>query len=249
MNTTTFMKLAYAIIWISRMEFALLERTGFEHVTGGRLYVHLAYLPSWETPEATLVQVGSSWFVLAQDTREGLEMVRRHMSSSPSLGDSTTNNVVTYAILTVRQIILCKAHGSELTWKRPETLFFGDNLASDTAINMILWATNTASTEPQPTTINFLPVEIQDRILYYAATSFVASAKLGCELGLGSPFTWMDRGEKIEIRNHKRHRGETSPVESQIAFNGVMSGLSYRRDLPYQAIHLRRGPYPALRRI
>lgn len=237
MNTTTFIKLAYATIWISTMQFTLIERTGFEHISSGGPYVQLVDLPSWKTPEATLVQVGSSWFALAQDTHEGLNMVRRHMNSNPSLRDCTTN-VVTYAILTLRQVVLCKAQGNELGWTRPAALF-NDIPASDTAIDMILWATNTTRAEPQPSTINFLPVEIQDRILYYATTSLVTSAKLGCELGLGSPFSWVDRGVKIRVEEVKRHRFESSPVESHVTFNGVMSGLSYKRERGYRAIHAR----------
>ncbi|KAL6407275.1 hypothetical protein AUP68_10104 [Ilyonectria robusta] len=240
MNTTAFVKLASATIWISTMQFALIERTGFEHIAIGGPYVQLVDLPSWKTPEATLVQVGSSWFALAQDIEEGVKMVRRHMNSHPSLKGATTN-VVTYAILTPRQVVLCKVQGSELVRTRPEALF-DDISPSDTAIDMIFWATNTTHTEPQPITINFLPVEIQDRILYYATTSLVASAKLGCELGLGSPFSWADRGVKIGVQEFKRHRFESSPVESQVAFNGVMSGLSYKRERGYQATPFRLTP-------
>lgn len=244
MNTTTFMKLAYATIWISKMEFAILERIGFEHISSGGPYVQLVDLTSWETPEATLVQAGSSWFALSQDTKEGLKMVRRYMNSNLLLGDSTAK-VVTYAILTLRHVILCKTDGSELVWTRSQTLF-NDIPASDTVIDMILWATNTNSTEPQPSTINFLPTEIQDIILYYAATSFVASAKLGCELGLGSPFSLVDRGVRIGVEEVKRHRFESSPVESQVAFNGVFSGLSYKRERGYQAMRASRTLAPTL---
>ncbi|RSL49416.1 hypothetical protein CEP54_012463, partial [Fusarium duplospermum] len=220
MNTTTFMKLSYATLWIATMDFTIRERIGFEHITEGGPYVRLVDLPNWETPEATLVKAGSSWFALAQDTQEGLEMVQRHAESRSQLKESTTS-VVTYAILTLRQVTLCKAHESQVVWTRPEVLF-GDNLASDTAINMILWATNTTMLEPQPSKLSRLPPEIQDKILYHATTSLVASAKLGCELGLGSPFSWVERGAKIRVQETKRHRFESSPVESQILFNGVM---------------------------
>ncbi|KAL7921122.1 hypothetical protein ACQKWADRAFT_296318 [Trichoderma austrokoningii] len=235
MNTTTFTKLAYAIIWILRMDFTIQERTGFEYITSGGPYVTIKDLPSWDTPSATLVQVGSSWFALARDAREGLEMVQRHAKSILALGNATTT-VLTYAILTLRQVILCKASGNNLVWTRSETLF-SDIPASDTAIDMVLWAANTTSTEPQPSSINRLPVEIQDRILYHATVSLVASAKLGCELGLGSDFSWSDRGVNIGIQETNRHRTEGSPVESQIAFNGGMSGLSYRRMGGYPVIH------------
>lgn len=226
MNTITFMKLAYATIWISTLDFTVLERTGFEHVSSRGPYVDVVDLPSWESPKATLIQVGSSCFALAQDTQEGLEMIQRHMTSH--LEDSTTN-LRTYAILTLQYIVLCKAQGSELTWTRSETLF-SDGNTSDTAIDMILWATNTANDEPHPSAINSLPIETQNRVLYHATTSHFTSAKLGCELGVGSPFSWVDDGLQIRLQEVKRHRMESSPVESQIYFAGTMSGVSYKAE-------------------
>ncbi|KAI5462043.1 hypothetical protein BGZ63DRAFT_506852 [Mariannaea sp. PMI_226] len=245
MNDTTFRKLAYATIWISGLQFALQERAGFEHVSRGGPYVHIANLPSWEAPKATFIQTGSSWFVLAQDTKKGLEMMQCHMNSLP-LGESAGNGHV-YVILSHRYVTLCKANGHEVVWTRPEPLF-GDIPISDAAIDMILWANNTASTKSQPSAINFLPIEIQDRILYYATTSLVASAKLGCELGLGSPFSWTDRGVKIQVEVSKRHRSEFSPIESHISFDKVLSGLSYKRERGYNIIHVRPPPVPAPRR-
>lgn len=244
MNTTTFMKLAYAIIWISTMEFTLLERIGFEHISDGGPYVRLLDLPCWETPEATLVPAGSgsSWFVLSQDIWRGLEMVRNHTKSQSPLACSTTDEVI-YTILTLRRVVLCRALGEGLVWTQSEKLFDGSP-ASDTAIDMILWAARASKTEPQQTTINRLPIEIQDRILYHATSSFVASAKLGCELGLGSPFCWVDKGVKIGIAEFKRHRFESSPVESQVILNGFRSGLSYKRESGYEMTHLGR-PLPS----
>jgi hypothetical protein len=72
-------------------------------------------------------------------------------------------------------------------------------------------------------------VEIQDRVLYFASISPIALGKLGCELGVGSSFPWLDRGKKINVEGGKRNRTEVSPVESRIAFNGVLCGLSYKQ--------------------
>lgn len=227
MNTTTFVKLAYAIIWISRLEFTLLERVGFEHISEGGPYVQVIDLPGWDTPEAMLVPVGSSYFVLSQDPGEGLDMVRHHVLSQQ------TTQAVTYAILTLRQVILCKTFGEKLVWTRPENLFY-DSPASNAAIELLL---SVSRIERPPITINNLPVEIQDRILRHATVSLVASAKLGCELGLGSPFSWVDRSVPIGVAEFKRHRFESSPVESQLIFNGVNSGLSYQRERGYQTKH------------
>ncbi|KAI8723148.1 hypothetical protein NCS52_00170000 [Fusarium sp. LHS14.1] len=243
MNTMTFMKLAYATLWISTMDFTIRERTGFEHITEGGAYVWLVDLPNWETPKATLVKAGSTWFVLAQDIQDGLEMVRRHAEGHSSL-KSPTVNVVTYAILSLWHLTLCKAKGNGIAWTKSEALF-GESPASDDAIDMLLWATNTARhAKLEPSRLNLLPTEIQDRILYQATTSLVASGKLGCELGLGSPFSWVDRGAKIRVEERKRHRFESSPVESQIFFDGVMSGLSYKQEPRYQTTCPGRPPLP-----
>ncbi|EEU40665.1 uncharacterized protein NECHADRAFT_76041 [Fusarium vanettenii 77-13-4] len=243
MNATTFMKLAYATLWISSMDFTIRERTGFEHITEGGAYVWLVDLPNWETPKATLFKAGSTWFVLAQDIQDGLEMVRRHAQGHSLLIDPAAN-VVTYAILSLRQLTLCKAERNEIVWTKSEALF-GEAPASDDAIDVMLWATNTSGdTESKPTRLNLLPTEIQDGILYHATASLVASAKLGCELGLGSPFSWADRGAKIRVEERKRHRFESSPVESQIFFDGAMSGLSYKRDPRHQIIRPGQHPLP-----
>ncbi|KAF4453127.1 hypothetical protein F53441_4124 [Fusarium austroafricanum] len=232
MNTITFMKLAYAVIWISKMEFTLHERMGFENVSGGGggPYVLLWNLPRWETPDVTIVRAGSesSWFVLSQDLSEGLEIVRNHSKGQPKLTDSTPEGV-TYTILTLRQVVVCRVSGDELVWTKPEKLFDG-TIASDTAINMLIWTAHSSRPKIQKTTIHQLPVEIQDRILCHATSSLVAAAKLGCELGLGSPFYWTDRGVKIGISEVKRNRHEGSPVESQVILNGVNSALSYKRE-------------------
>jgi hypothetical protein len=56
MNTTMFMKLAYAIARISRIDFTLLERTGYEQVTDYRTpYAKAADLQNWATPDVVLV--------------------------------------------------------------------------------------------------------------------------------------------------------------------------------------------------
>lgn len=244
MNTTPFLKLAYAITWISNFEFTILERTGFENISMGGPYVHVADMPSWETPESTIFKAGSSWFVLAQDPREGLEMVKRHVKRGIPI-KNPADEAATYVVLTLQQVILCKADGNGLVWTQSETLFDGNTL-SDKGVDMILWAIHTTCASPEPSMLNNLPVEIQDRILFNASTSVVASAKLGCELGIGSSFSWTDHGGKIRVEEAKRHRFESSPVESQIVLNGVLSGLSYKREFGYKPVHNKRATVPVL---
>lgn len=89
---------------------------------------------------------------------------------------------------------------------------------------MILWAASVSRIETPQSRIDSLPVEIQDRILHHTTGSLVASAKLGCELEIGSTFSWLDQGVKVSIMESKRHRAESSPVESHVILNGVKSG-------------------------
>lgn len=226
-NDVTFMRLAYAIIWILDLDFTIVERTGFEHVGGrGGPYVGVADLPRWDAPDETIVRVGTYWIVLARDIPKGLEMIRERMEKRKAMTNSTSSTT-TYGILTIKHIVFCKVHDGDLVYTRPESLF-GEIPLSGSAIDLLLWASDLHHAEPEPCRLNFLPIEIQDRILRHATTSTVAAAKRGIELALGSPCSWTERRRKIKLEEVLRHRTEASPVESQIFFNGVISGLSYK---------------------
>lgn len=227
MNNVTFTKLAYAVIWILNLDFTIVERTGFEHVGGrGGPYVGVADLPRWDAPDETIVRVGTCWIFLSRDIPKGLDMIRERMENRKAMTDSTSSTA-TYAILTLKHIVFCKVHDGDLVYTRPESLF-GNIPLSGSAIDLLLWASDLHHAEPEPCRLNFLPIEIQDRILRHSTTNTVAAAKRGIELALGSPCSWTERRRKIKLEELLRHRTEASPVESQIFFNGVMSGLSYK---------------------
>ncbi|CVK98652.1 uncharacterized protein FMAN_08521 [Fusarium mangiferae] len=174
MNKTTFTKLAYAIIWILNLDFTIVERMGFEHVGGrGGPYVGVADLPRWDAPDETIVRV-------------------EHVETR-----ATMTGTATYTILTLRQITCCKVYDGELVYTRPEPIF-SDTPPSYSAIDLLLWASDFHQAEPQPRRLNYLPIEIQDRILRQASMSSVAAAKLSVELALGSPFSWAEQGRKIK---------------------------------------------------
>ncbi|KAF5591611.1 uncharacterized protein FSUBG_10424 [Fusarium subglutinans] len=226
-NNVIFMKLAYAVIWILNLDFTIVERAGFDHVAGrGGPYVGVVDLPRWDAPDETIVRVGTCWFVLAQDIPKGIQMIREHMETPAAMIDTTTT-FATYAILTLKQIVCCKVHDGELALTQREPLF-SDFAPSDSAINLILWASDLHQAEPKACRLNYLPVEIQYRILRQATASSVIAAKWGIELALGPPFSWTEGSRKIRLEEVLRHRTKASPVESQIFLNGVMSGLSYK---------------------
>jgi hypothetical protein len=79
--------------------------------------------------------------------------------------------------------------------------------------------------------MHFLPLEIQDRILEYVTEGPVEATRLGCLLGLGSPFLWQKRvgwGRRVgtlELFTSPSHR---SLVKSKIYFGDTFSGVSFR---------------------
>lgn len=224
-NQSTFLRLAAAIVWISSLDFTVVERTGFDHSPGGP-YAWVIDLPQWPCPRSNFIEVRGSWFVLTEDPQEGLESIRRHFSQHTSDRAASEDKEIVYALLSLRQIILVRGkRAGKLEWTKPETIFDDKRALSDRSIDLLLWMTKL---QTQPTSLGLIPVELQDRILYDASCSAVAAAKLGCELGLGSSFGWHDAGRQIYLENCKRKRTEYSPVESQIYLGQWMSAVSYK---------------------
>lgn len=109
----------------------------------------------------------------------------------------------------------------------------GLTLPSPSAVKLLLQVLS-PPWPPLRTPIHNLPLEIQDRILEHVSEGSVEAARLGCILGLGSPFTWIravdwqKRGGPVELLISPSHRTEFTPVESKIYFWDVFSGVSYR---------------------
>jgi hypothetical protein len=225
-NQPTFLRLAAAIVWISSLNFVVTERTGFDHSPGGP-YAWASDLPQWPCPTSNFVKVADTWFALFQDANEGLHEIRRHHHHHqfpPQEGSRDCNMV--YALLSLRHIILVRVKpNSVLEFTRPEALFNGEDPPSSRAIDLLLWA---AKTPQQLSSLHRLPIELQDRILWSTSFSTVAAAKMGCDTGLGSPFSWHDGNRILELESCKRKRFETSPVESLIHFGPWMSAVSYK---------------------
>ncbi|KAJ4259677.1 hypothetical protein NW762_007607 [Fusarium torreyae] len=223
-NDITFSRLAHAIVNIAMLKFSVSDRTGFDHSKGGP-YVWIDDLPQWDTPNDNFVRVGTSWFVLTQDVPHGVDLIQQYIHNQNRNGKILTSSSQIYIILTLQHIILCRAHGKDLEWAQPEVFFNSEETISDRAIDMILWAAHSPS---EPTLLHNLPVEIQDLILRFSCVSSVGAAVLGCQLGLGSPFTWGNKGTIIELEECKRKRNEFSQPESQIFLDQGFTGVSYK---------------------
>ncbi|ORY05069.1 hypothetical protein BCR34DRAFT_572300 [Clohesyomyces aquaticus] len=233
-NSVTLRVLARAIIRLSTLNFEVHENTGGHGRRG--VHVWITQLPSWEPFEAGIVRVGAVWVVVCQDIRDGLSRAQQHAASreiSTTGIPSTTKSQETqahYVILSVKYIMLCHVTNlGSLKHTAPEPLFNGDydiGPPSDLALDYLIWAT--ASARPSIfTTLQTLPIEIQDIILDYSSVGTVVVAKIGCLLGLGSPFSWKDGSLKVRLAERYYIRHSQSSVESEIWFGESKSGIVY----------------------
>jgi hypothetical protein len=131
--------------------------------------------------------------------------------------------------------MLCHLHSDgTFSYTAPAPLFNGLDPPSPRAIELLLQGLPPSPRPPPHTPVHDLPLEIQDHILEYMSESSVEAARLGCILGLGSPFTWQRshdpprRGGAVELLSSPNHQTEFTPVESQIFFGDTFSGISYQ---------------------
>lgn len=226
--------LARAILRPSTLDFEVTSNTGGRGPRG--MHVWITHLPAWEPYEANIVRVGDVWVVLCQTLQEGQTIAQQHVSSqdfsatkSPSTADSSEAQA-NYMILSVKHIMLCRVTSSaSLQCTAPESLFNGDcdtAPPSNLALDYLLWAT--VSARPAISTpIHSLPIEVQNMILSYEPLGTVVAVRIGCLLGLGSPFLWRDGLLKLTLEARYLNRPTGSSVESEIWFIGRKSGMVY----------------------
>ncbi|KAH7395440.1 hypothetical protein BKA64DRAFT_643277 [Cadophora sp. MPI-SDFR-AT-0126] len=237
-----FRRLAKAIIDIATCNFRVEEKFLREHIYGRFRYVDVLDVPSWEPYDGHLFRVGRTTVVLNQDLNTALDMAKDEVKKSSKVmkpGDEFEQHM--YLLLSVRHIILCHVDSKgSISYTAPTALMDppttpmdGIDLPSPTAINLLLQALSPARPPPY-TPIHNLPLELQDRILLYVSHGPIEAARLGCTLGLGSPFNWMRpidwprREGPVQLLLTPSHRSEGTPVESKIYFGDVFSGVSYR---------------------
>ncbi|KAF2493951.1 hypothetical protein BU16DRAFT_60318 [Lophium mytilinum] len=226
-NSITLRALARAIIRLSTLDFEVRQNTGEGRVPLG-LHVRITELPAWEPFENDIVRVGSIYVVLCQHIQEGLSMARRHLSSRDCSKKTASGEAqAQYMVLSVKSIMLCHVtiqHSLECTV--PEPLFNGIEPPSGLALDYLIWAT--ASARPWIfTPLQSLPIEIQNIILDYEVIGTLEAAKVGCLLGLGSPFLWKDGPLEVTLEERHLPLPSGSTVESQLWFGEHKSGIVY----------------------
>jgi hypothetical protein len=228
-NAITLRVLARALLLLSTLDFDIYEETKPRHGRRGS-HVWITHLPTWRPLEAGIVYFGKVHVVLCHSIQEGISMVQKHATSP----ESTATHP--YMILSIKHIMLCRATGpNAFEYTAPERLFNGNPDAeppSTLALDYLIWAV-TPSVRPESTYLHLLPIETQDNILKYVFAGSVATAKIGCLLGLGSVFLWKDGVLNISLEETWTNRTPLSPVESQLWFSEsetslVKTGLVYR---------------------
>ena len=177
--------------------------------------------------------------VLDQDLENALALTKQHMREAlESVGTGSKKsedrpNI--YLLLSVRHVMLCRVDRyGDLSYCAPMPFLNGVDTPNSAATTLILQALTFAFPPAPHTKIHDLPIEIQDRILEGVSEGPIEAARLGCVLGLGSPFTWM-RSKDLSRRQGpiERHmcftsRHDASPVESGIYFGKTFSGVAYK---------------------
>ncbi|KAI9904358.1 hypothetical protein N3K66_000887 [Trichothecium roseum] len=219
-NHVTFMRLTYALIWIASLDFTIRDRTEPE-ICGQRRYVRVIDLPEWETPLSVHAQKGACWFILAPELTIGIDMVQAHVNKKPEPGEVDVR-LRTYIVISYRQVCLCRVRPNDvsLTWTKPRMFLINDNVSVN-AINLLLWALYREDGQTVETESN------NQQAMEQANISPVSAAKMRCEAGIGSPFTWRDRNSEVVLEKVHKPRDQNTPIESQILFAGALSGLSY----------------------
>lgn len=230
-NFTTLRVFARAIVRLSTLDFKIEENTGGHGPRGAHVWI--TQLPSWEPLKTDVERVGDVYVVLCQDVQEGLSTAKRHLLSqdiSSSVSLKATQSRANYMVLSVKHIMLCCANSpTTLVNTVPEPLFNGrysSESPSDMALDYLIWAT--ASTRPLIVTpTQSLPVEVQDMVLSYVSIGIVDAARIGCLLGLGTPFLWRDGSLTVTLEDRHVIRPSGSSVESQVWFDEHKSGVVY----------------------
>lgn len=227
-NSTTLRVFANAIIRISTLDFEIKENTGGHGPRG--VHVWITQLPSWEPLKTEIARIGNVYIVLCQEIQEGLSTAKRHLSSLDLKTVDAAKSAANYMVLSVKHIMLCRASSpTSLVNTAPEPLFNGrycSESPSDLALDYLIWAT--ASTRPLIVTpLQSLPVEVQDMVLNYVSVGTVDAAKVGCLLGIGTPFLWRDDSLRITLEERHVIRPSGSSVESQVWFSEHKSGVVY----------------------
>lgn len=192
-------------------------------------HVDLDSVPNWEPCEHQKFDIGHTTIVLHQDLEKALEIARDEAKAGLIAKGGRFAEARTYLLLSVRYVMAFHVESTGVfSYTAPERFMDGHRYPPDCSISLLLEAL-WSSQQTTQTRLHKLPLEIQDIILSHTSEGRIEAGRIGCALGLGTPFKWEEAdGDRI-IRSAYRPAwsSEISPIESKIYFGDEFSGLSY----------------------
>ena len=184
-------------------------------------------LPMWNH-FAHIVPIGETRAVICGHPQHAIDLIRAdykeqndwRFQNDPTLFDT----VITYLIISVREIILYRTNGKLATFTKPQRFFNGFRAPSSAALDLLLESTYTTS---PCTLIHRLPAEIQDMILEATSHGPIEPARIGCILNIGSAFKWKWRSRYLKKEERRRDRDKASTIESGVYLDEHFSGVVY----------------------
>lgn len=201
-NNSTFRRLAYAIIRITTLDFAVEEATRPRQGTGGFL-VWIDNLPEWEPASGHIVRAGGTSIVICQHAPHAVALIREDFAKQIKSTPGSADKSFTYLILSVRELILYQINSELERYTEPKPLFDGTQPPSDEAIELLLEATQTSAPNSP---LCKLPIELQDAILDKVSAGPIESARVSCLLDAGSVFAWRCGNRNVEREEGRRSR-------------------------------------------
>ena len=188
--------MAKAIISIATCDFEVREISDLRRVLDrSGIYIRVVDVPSWEPNGNHIFNIGGTIVTLDQDLQNALKIARD--DAKGRAGAVTVDEPkaqITYLLSSMRYIILRQVDSTGcLSYTAPMAFMDGSSPPSSDATLLFLQALSLALPPAPCTPVHALPLEIQDRILEYVTEGPVEAARLGCLLGLGSPFLWQRR--------------------------------------------------------
>jgi len=225
-NDATFRKLASAVIRIATLDFDVEEIMAVRHRTGGGLVTWISHLPEWEPLRGNIFRVGGASIVMCQHIENAKALIREDFEKRgiPQDPSRSSEQSLTYLILSVKHVMLCRINWYTERYTTPKRLFDGTNPPSDEAVELLLEATQT---DPITTFISKFPTELQDLILDFVSVGRIERARVGCILDVGSNFRWEGADQETEREMEDGNRLPEIPVASHICFGGRRSGVAY----------------------
>lgn len=224
-NIHTFRRLARAIVRIATMDFHIVEVDTPQRGTDGRL-VTVFQLPRWQPFDSDRLWVCGTRIILTQDIISTISLIQKDSASNSATADrKAPTRPITYLLLSVKHIALCRVDNNSLEFTQPEPFLNGSDPPSDMAIQLLLRAMQPNNPH---TLLHRLPVEIQDMILRHNSAGSVEGARIGCVLDLGTPFLWKSGNRYLEREEVHRDITARTPMEQHIWFGHFHSGVVYK---------------------